>query len=454
MLRGGDAPDEVHRLMANFSAELAAVRALDPACGSGNFLYVALRQLPDLQKQVIAFAARRELPTIDLTVSPEQLYGIEINPYAHELAQVTVWIGYLQWRNENGFGEMDDPILRPLHNIKLMDAILAYNSSGKPVEPEWPSADVIIGNPPFLGSYKMRSELGHEYVEALFNLYDGNIPAPADLVCYWFERGRQQIELGMTSRVGLLGTNSIRTGFNRQVLDRIKKTGDIFLGWDDRPWILDGAAVRVSIVGFDNGIEKTKQLNDIKVSQINSDLTATIDVSIAVRLKENRGIVYKGMMKGGPFDIDAATAKKMLQASNTNNKNNADVVKRRLGGQDIVRYPRNSWVIDFGSGTSEEEAQKYQIPYQYVSTHVKPIREKNRRESRRKNWWLFSEPNPALRSALSPYKRCIVTPETAKHRSFRGWILLSHLTMQSILSQEMMIISLEYYIPRYMKFGR
>jgi type I restriction-modification system DNA methylase subunit len=138
-------------LLNDFSNEIAAIRVLDPACGSGNFLYLALRELLNLQKEVIAYAARRGLPEIPLTVSPEQLYGIEINPYAHELAQITAWIGYLQWRHENGFAEPEEPILRPLNNIRRMDAILAYDEAGNPVEPEWPAAEVIIGNPPFLG---------------------------------------------------------------------------------------------------------------------------------------------------------------------------------------------------------------------------------------------------------------------------------------------------------------
>ncbi len=127
------------------------MRVLDPACGSGNFLYVALRRLLDLQKEVISYAARKGLPPIPLTVGPQQLYGIEINDYAHELAQITVWIGYLQWRYENGFAAMDDPVLRPLDNIRHMDAILAHDEAGRPVEPAWPAAEVIIGNPPFLG---------------------------------------------------------------------------------------------------------------------------------------------------------------------------------------------------------------------------------------------------------------------------------------------------------------
>jgi type I restriction-modification system DNA methylase subunit len=179
-----------HQLLADFSAELAAIRVLDPACGSGNFLYVALRELLNLQKQVIAWAARRELAELtglaplQLTVSPEQLFGIEINPYAQELAQITAWIGYLQWRFENGFGELADPVLKPLHNIQRMDAFLAYDENGRPVEPEWPAAEVIIGNPPFLGGQKILREFGNSYTKNLRRLYYGRVPVAADLVTY------------------------------------------------------------------------------------------------------------------------------------------------------------------------------------------------------------------------------------------------------------------------------
>jgi len=199
-----------HALLVDFAAELAAVRVLDPACGSGNFLYVALRQLLDLQKRVIAYAERQELPPIELTVSPEQLYGIEINVYAHELAQITAWIGYLQWRHANGFGEMDDPVLRPLHNIKNMNAILAYDADGNPVEPAWPRADVLIGNPPFLASRKMRPELGELYCNDLMVLYQDRVDGLPDLVCYWFEKANSMLSLGVYNRCGLIATQGIR----------------------------------------------------------------------------------------------------------------------------------------------------------------------------------------------------------------------------------------------------
>ena len=173
--------NELERLIQGFAQKLATVRVLDPACGSGNFLYVALRLLLDLWKEVFMFAGEVGLslpaPLPGFAPSPEQLYGIEVNPYAHELAQATVWIGYIQWLHENGFGIPSEPILKPLDNIKQMDAILAYDADGKPVEPEWPEAEVIIGNPPFLGTKYMRAELGDKYVDLLHTLYAEKLAA-------------------------------------------------------------------------------------------------------------------------------------------------------------------------------------------------------------------------------------------------------------------------------------
>jgi len=214
--------DALRRLLVGFSSKLAAIRVLDPACGSGNFLYVALKQLLDLEKAVITFAAQHGLTTWFPQVKPEQLYGIEVNPYAHELAQVVVWIGYLQWLHDNGFATVSGTILRRLDNIKAMDAILGHDEQGRPIEPEWPEADIIIGNPPFLGDKRMRGELGDAYAEQVRALYGGRVPGGADLVTYWFELARAQIVAGKTRRVGLLATNSIRQSGNRPVLERIK----------------------------------------------------------------------------------------------------------------------------------------------------------------------------------------------------------------------------------------
>ena len=410
-----------YKMLESFAAEIGDVRVLDPACGSGNFLYVALRQLLDLQKEVIAYAARKELPPIALTVNPQQLYGIEINPYAHELAQITAWIGYLQWRHENGFGDMADPILRPLKNIKHMDAILAYDEAGQPVEPEWPKTDVIIGNPPFLGGNRIRQELGDKTIDDIFKLYDGRVPAFADLVCYWFEKAQMQIGSDLAYRAGLIATNSIRGGANREVIDRIKITGDIFMAWSDNAWVLDGAAVRVSIIGFDNGEQKQKQLNGENVQIINSDLTSTVDIAKAHQLTENHEIAYMGPSAKGPFDIDSQVATKMLNAPiNTNGRPNSDVVRLVHSAIDLSQRPRNIWTVYFGIKTLEEAA-KYKLPFDYVTEHVYPIRSKNRREAYAKRWWIYAEARPGMRKALEGLNRYIATPIHSKFRVFL-WI--------------------------------
>ena len=203
---------DLSRLLTDFAGEIAAVRVLDPACGSGNFLYVAMKRLLDLEKEVATFAVASRLTMPILQVGPEQLYGIEINPYAHELAQVVVWIGYIQWLQDNGFGIPSSPILKPLHTIEQKDAILAQDLSEEPVDPDWPQADFIIGNPPFVGNRKMRAELGDHYVEALRRLYTNRVSNRSDLVCYWFEKARAELVAGRAKRVGLLATQGIRAG--------------------------------------------------------------------------------------------------------------------------------------------------------------------------------------------------------------------------------------------------
>jgi hypothetical protein len=403
----------------DFADRLAHIKVLDPAAGSGNFLYVALKSLKDLEKEVLVYANGVGLTPPELGVSPAQLYGIEKDPFAAELAQVVVWIGYLQWLYTNGLPPPPEPILQTLDTIQCRDAILEIDDQGRPVEPEWPAADVIVGNPPFLGDKRMRAELSDPYVEHLRGLYSGRVPGGADLVTYWFERARSAIANGKTKRVGLLSTNSIRYGENRRVMERIKQSGDIFMAWRDRQWVLNGAAVRVSMVGFDNGSESVRTLDDVSVTQINPDLTARIDVTAARTLQENQGVVFLGMMKAGPFDLSAEVAETLLGVpKNANGRYNCDVVKRRLGGQDVTGRPRNGWVIDFGVDTTEDAAACYESPFAHVLTHVKPLRDQNRRAGMRRKWWIHGEPRRALRQALHGLSQCIVTPEVAKHRVF------------------------------------
>ncbi|MDP9364059.1 MAG: class I SAM-dependent DNA methyltransferase [Chloroflexota bacterium] len=401
-----------------FQEELASVRVLDPATGSGNFLYVALAALLDLEKEVSRYGAANGLPLMLPRVGPTQLAGLEVNPYARELAQAVVWIGYLQWMRDNGFHPEREPVLKPLETIELRDALLS-RPDGRATEAEWPEADVIVGNPPFLGGKLLRAGLGDAIVEELFAVYNGRVPREADLACYWHEKARAQIEAGRARRAGLLATNSIRGGANRRVLERIKRSGDIFMAWDDEEWIVDGAAVRTSIVGFDDGTERSRTLDGVPVRKINADLTATVDLTAAHPLRENRGIAFMGDTKGGPFDVPGDLAHAWLALPpNPNGRPNSDVVRPWVNGLDVTRRPRDMWIVDFGVGMPEEQAALYEAPFEYVREHVKPAREANRRASYRDRWWLHVEPRSGMRSALDGLPRFLVTPTVASHRLF------------------------------------
>ena len=226
------------------------------------------------------------------------------------------------------------------------------------------------------------------------------------------------IESGKSRRAGLLATNSIRMGASRKVIENIKTTGDIFWAQSDRDWVLDGAAVNVSMIGFDSGAEQERFLDGKPVVSINSDLTSAVDVSRAVQLNENANLVFLGMMKGGPFEITSTDATTMLQAPvNPNGKPNSDVVKRRLGAQDITGRTSAGWVIDFVDMT-EAEAAFFELPFEYVRRIVKPVRDNVRDPWMHTKWWLHGRSRPALRAAIKFLPRCIVTPEVAKHRLF------------------------------------
>lgn len=311
--KGTKSVREFTKLIEAFHERLLSVKVLDPACGSGNFLYVALHLLLDLEKEVITYASRY-LPGMFPEVRPTQLAGIEINEYAQELASVVIWIGYLQWMYHNGFNPPSNPVLEPIESIHRKDAILDLTSPQYPCEPEWPAADFIIGNPPFLGGNRVRQSLGDSYVEALFRLYEGRVPAFSDLCCYWIEKGRRQIELGNTNRAGLLATQSIRGGVNRTVVARVKETGDLFFGISDRNWILDGAAVHVSMIGFDDGAESQKELDGDRVTAIPANLSNKFDVTSARQLTDSHCLHIEGVKKGAKFDLDDLIALEMLRS--------------------------------------------------------------------------------------------------------------------------------------------
>ena len=399
------------RPISGFLERLREVKVLDPACGSGNFLYVAFQQLKELERDVLTFAGSIGLPLAPF-VSPRQFYGMEVNVFAFELASIVVWIGLLQWNFLNHASNVQRPILERLGTIKLQDALLDGEQ-----ETVWPEADFIIGNPPFLGNYKMRQELGDEYVQKLYDLFRGRVPNGADFVCYWFEKARAQIEQGKAKRAGLISTNSIRQPKNNPVLNRIKETGELFTAWSDEPWILEGAAVRVSMVAFDDGSQEAKHLNGELVTTINADLTGGADISNAKFLVENRNVCFKGVEPAGAFDLSHEAATSWLALSNPNGANNADVLKHYVGAKDVVQKDSNRWLIDFNQ-MSQEEAEDYLVPFAHVLENVKPERDKNRREARKKYWWIHGESRPAMRSALAPLERYIVTPRVSKHRVY------------------------------------
>ncbi len=367
-------------LRAEMLDALRKVTVLDPACGSGNFLYVALRSLLDLENAVLRFEGWRELfPREEPKVRPGQLYGIEINEVAHDLSSIVVWIGYLQWHEANGYRAALDrvPLLEKYGNIRLMDAILAFDADGKPVEPEWPAVDVIVSNPPFLGGKKLRAELGDGYIDRLYALWP-QMHGESDLVAYWFEKARQHMEAGKVRRVGLLATNSIRGGANREVLNRIKTVGDIFMAWADRPWILEGAAVRVSMVGFDDGTETERVLDAVRVSTINTDLTSSIDITRSVRLDENADIAYMGITPTGQFVLSGDEARAILESDSRNK----EVLFPYLNGQDVTRRSGDRWIVDFTNLTFAQAAQ-YVLPMAYVQKNVKPFRDQHKTEKLR-----------------------------------------------------------------------
>ena len=343
--------NDAERRYRTFLNRLRGFTVLDPACGSGNFLYLALQALKDIEHRVQLEAEALGFQRAFPEVGPGNVKGIEINPYAAELARVSVWIGEIQWMRRNGFGEARDPILKPLDTIECRDAIVTPDN----LEPEWPAADVVIGNPPFLGGKLLITHLGEDYVSRMFSTYADRVPAEADLVCYWFEKTGQQIASGQAVRAGLVATNSIRGGANRRALQAATDNRGIFEAWSDEPWVIDGAAVRVSLICFS-------------------------------------------------------------RASNAFVP--ADVLKPWVNGMDLTRRPAGKWIVDFGMKMSVGDAALYEKPFRWVEEHVRPTWEGQREAERREQWWLHHRPRPNMWAALDGLARYIVTPRVAKHRLF------------------------------------
>lgn len=439
---GDKAERDAQAVFTTYLERLKNFKVLDPACGSGNFLYVALRALKDLEHKANLDAEALGLQRqITIECSPANVLGIELNPYAAELARVTVWIGEIQWMLKNGYPIRTSPILQPLDHIENRDAILLFMDGGPDSgamvdEAEWPTVDTIIGNPPFLGDKKMRAELGDDYTTELRCEYDGRVPGGADLVTYWFEKARAHIEAGKCQRAGLVATNSIRGGANQKVLARICESAHIFNSWSDEEWINEGAAVRVSLVCFSAFIPtqagiQTVVLNGAHVTTIHADLTAGegLNLTQAKRLKENADICFVGTSKKASFDVAGEVARGWLKCPNPNGKPNSCVVKPWLNGSDLVQRPSDTWIVDFGDSMTEVEASLFELPFAYAEKIVKPEKMLVRAESEKRYWWRHARTASDMRGAIASGERFIATAIVAKYRLFvwrESCVLPSH----------------------------
>ncbi|MGE0102857.1 MAG: DNA methyltransferase [Blastocatellales bacterium] len=489
------AADEVR----SFHRRLCEVRVLDPACGSGNFLYVTLEHLKRLEGEVINalqdFDDRQAVFEIEgFTVDPHQLLGIEINPRAAAIADLVLWIGYLQWHfRTRGDAKPAEPVLRKFQNIECRDAVLAYDAieevvgeDSRPVtrwdgrtmkkhpvtgedvpdesarvpiyryinprKAEWPKADYVVGNPPFIGTARMRAALGDGYTETLRKVYT-KVPESCDYVMYWWDRAAELARHGEINHFGLIATNSLRQTFNRRVIQRHlddKQPLSLRFAIPDHPWVdsADGAAVRISMTvgekGDQNGIlySLTQEsvsgpvlnpklntsfntfTNDDSVNveligyigKIFADLTMGVNLTGSQPLQSNILLSNRGMMLFGAGFIVTKDEANLLGLGRVPGLEKH--IRPYLNGRDLTGILRDVMVIDLFGLTADQVRNWFPEVYQRVLQRVKPERDQNRDENIKRNWWLFGRPRPELRDALNGLKRFIATVETSKHRFF------------------------------------
>ncbi len=479
--------------IVQFHRRLCSVRILDPACGSGNFLYVTLEHLKRLEAEVLDvlhdYAGQQSLDmTGGYRVSPEQLLGLEVNPRAAAIADVVLWIGYLQWhfRTYGDAERLDAPILKSYNNIRHQDAVLAYDEKvprtaddGTPItrwdrrtykedpttgemvpdasaqEPvydytnpqpaEWPEADFIVGNPPFIGKGEaMRDVLGDGYVEALRDAYYRKVRQSADFVMFWWYKAAKAVRGKLdgwddaAECFGLITTNSIRQTFNRKVVEKQMKASppvSLTFAIPDHPWVAaaDGSDVRIAMtVGAvmdgmgtlqtvtreeqSTGIHWDVELDD-QTGNILPDLTIGADVTGAEPLEANDDIASFGMMlSGSGFKVKPARARELGLGEIPGLEKH---IRPYRHGRDLTQQSRDLMLIDLFGLDSDEVRERFPAVYQHVKQHVKPERDQNRRKSTRENWWIFGEARVNLRDAMEGLSRYIATPETSKHCFFQ-----------------------------------
>jgi hypothetical protein len=405
-----------------FMMRLRAFRVLDPACGSGKFLYLALVELKNIERRVAIEGELLGFPPSFPAIGPEVLRGIEINSYAAELARVAVWIGEIQWMQRNGFAIGRQPILKPLDIIECHNAIINEDHTAA----VWPKADVIVGNPPYLGAKLMKRRLGADETDAIRQVYRDRLPGFTDLVCYWFENTRALIEAGEVTRAGLVATNSIRKNTNLPVMHRVAATTRIFEAWNEEKWTVDGAAVDVSLICFGDSAGQPCKLNGQIVSSINPDLTTGLNLTQAKPLPQNRNGAFLGIQKSGPFDVSGTLARAwMAEPANPNGRTNSEVLKPYWNGDDLTGRPRDMWFIDLPLGLSKADAALFASPFDHIANtpdeegkSIEELRHASGSSSDTYPWWQPWRPRPEMRSRIERLKRYIVTPETAEYRLF------------------------------------
>lgn len=416
---------------AKFIERLKKLSILDPACGSGNFLYLALHAVKDIENRALLESEAMGLSPQLPMVGPEILRGIEINAYAAELARTTIWIGYIQWKRANGIYNRDDPILRRLENIECRDALVTTIRTADgvemTVEAQWPQADFIVGNPPFLGAKRQKSKLGRIYTSSIRSIYSDYVPGFTDLVCFWFVKSLKCLNHGHTVNVGLVATNSIRKGTNLPIMRRINEESRIYDAWSEQPWVVDGVNVDVSIICFGN-TDVSARLDGNEVDHINPDLTSGVDIRSAKALVSCRNVAFLGIQKSGPFDANGFLARKWLQDPiNVNKRPNSDIIFPYWNGDDVVGRNRDKWIVYFWPQQNEEISRCYEGPFnfllnsQYGDDDERTLREARleaRDDHARIHWWKAYWPRYDSIEKIRKMDRYLVTNETSQYRVF------------------------------------
>lgn len=451
MVNSGDHASAIWEIEA-FHKKLSETVILDPSCGSGNFLSVALSLAKDLEGEVVE--ALRSLGKTDLdiarrgyTVSPRQFRGIEISPHAVAVSRVVLWISYLQ-RHYQVYGNVPpaEPIFEDFGNIECRDAVLAWDTSGdqgndpryvnaRQADP-WPTADYIVGNPPFIGALVMRRALGDSYVDALRSAYS-DVPDTSDYVMYWWHRAAELVRSGQTQRFGFITPSSVRqrnVGKTIQHHLSQKPPLNLVFAVPDHPWtgpnVREGrlrVAMTVGALGSEAGTLAQVILErpgddyvrvdmDSRKGKINADLAIGVDTKLLKKLKSNSDLATNGMILiGQGFLVTEIQAKNMGLGSNPDVSN---YIRRYRNGKDVADLSRDLMVIDLFGVKLDDLKWRFPEIYKHLVDHVKPQRDKNRREHRQKHWWLFGETNEGLRKALEGLPRYIATPATSRRRFF------------------------------------